>query len=108
MVRTVTIPESRPLLRSRTSKRVSVQSSPRSQRNSEPRQRRRATAVDCCARSSKRRRAEEGGGVSEGSGQTQEQQADQETYPETFSALREAHHCTSRAPVAAALSRLVF
>src|SRR5712664_3056920 len=57
MVRTVTMPESRPLLRSRTSKRVSVQSSPRSQRNSEPRQRSRATAVDCCARSSKRKRA---------------------------------------------------
>src|SRR5258706_11508419 len=57
MVRTVTSPGRRPLLRSRTSKRVSVQSSPRSQRNSEPRQRSRATAVDCCARSSKRKRA---------------------------------------------------
>src|ERR1700737_3869699 len=57
MVRTVTRPGRRPLLRSRTSKRVSVQSSPRSKRNSEPRQRSRATAVDCCARSSKRRRA---------------------------------------------------
>src|SRR5258706_4615278 len=57
MVRTVTSPGRRPLLRSRTSKRVSVESSPRSQRNSEPRQRSRATAVDCCARSSKRKRA---------------------------------------------------
>src|SRR5260221_14788561 len=57
MVRTVTSPGRRPLLRSRTSKRVSVQSSPRSQRNSEPSQHSRATAVDCCARSSKRKGA---------------------------------------------------
>src|SRR5216684_875972 len=48
------------------------------------------------------------GGVGEGGGQTQEQQADQETDPEKFSALGETHYWTSRAPVAAVLSRFVF
>src|SRR6266446_3966534 len=48
------------------------------------------------------------GGVGESRGQTQEQQADQETDPEKFSALGETHYCTSKAPVAAVLSRFVF
>ncbi len=48
------------------------------------------------------------GGVGEGGGQTEEQQADQETDPEKFSALGETHYCTSKAPVAAVLSRFVF
>src|SRR6266436_3639676 len=48
------------------------------------------------------------GGVREGRGQSQEQQGNQETNPEKSSALNEIHYCTSRAPVAAVLSRFVF
>src|SRR6266446_3994130 len=47
-------------------------------------------------------------GVGEGCGQTEEKQANQQTDPEESSALDEIHHCTSRAPVAAVLSRFVF
>ncbi len=52
--------------------------------------------------------ARKGGGVGERRGHAQEQQASQETDPEKSSALSETHHCTSRAPVAAVLSRFVF
>src|SRR4029077_6198972 len=39
---------------------------------------------------------------------SQEQQGNQETNPKKSSAFNETHYCTSRAPVAAVLSRFVF